>query len=90
MARNLRTLSVRLDDDDVRALRELRAALVEASGDGRRYWRADAPPELRLLSDVRGHHAPYDGVSDSQTVRWAVRYALDRFQAPRLTDPPAS
>lgn len=88
MAQNARTISVRLDADDVKALAELRRQLNDASNGGRRYWTNDAGPELRLLQAVRGHHAPYGQISDSQTVRWALRFALDRYQSPQLTDPP--
>lgn len=70
-AKTLRTVSVRLSQEDARALSGLRQAL------------GDAEPYSEIanqLSRGRGRHTAYDApVADGEAIRWAVRFALDRY-----------
>jgi hypothetical protein len=68
--RDLRTLSVRINEDDASALLQLRDALGQAE---------TGSPLRRELDAVRGRNALYGDVSEGQIVRWALRYALAHF-----------
>jgi hypothetical protein len=77
-AKTLRTVSIRMGDDDIRYLHQLRECLAQTEP------RSVVADELRA---VHGRHAPYGELSDGQILRWALRSALERFPMDLIREP---